>query len=88
MNVLDKRGSDMLTRYKDKLRNVQLTIIPPKIILISVEYSDVIVIYFSCWCNKLFLSSAMCWWRLPAPLISFVVIQYTGPWCCLYVIIL
>ena len=31
MNVLDKRESDMLTRHKDKLQNVHLTIIPPKL---------------------------------------------------------
>ena len=34
----------MLTRYKDRLQNVRLTIIP-SINPISVEYSDVIVIY-------------------------------------------
>ena len=49
MNVLDKRESDMLTRYNGKLQSVHLT--NPN----SMEYSDVIVILspsnFSCWCS-------------------------------------
>ena len=54
MNVLDKRESNMLSRYKDKLQNVNVQKLSN-----SIEYSNVIVIL----CDKLFLSSAILNWH-------------------------